>query len=351
METQERPAREPGRAVRWYRPKLTKEQLASLNRRSDLLGFAQTGGYLAVLVATGSLFVWCCFHQPWFAFPALLLHGACCSFMVNGFHELVHDSVFKTKWLNRAFLWIFSFFGWYNPVGFWASHTEHHKYTLHAPDDLEVVQPETVTLKALLRYGIANPNGLRWTIVYNWRCARGNLSGDWEKHLFTKVRPTWRPAFHRWAAALLIGHGLIAVVSIATGWWPLIFALSAHRFFGSALQQVCNATQHIGLQDAYPDFRVCCRTVYLNPVLQFLYWHMNYHTEHHMFAGVPCYRLGKLHRLIRHELAPAPSGLIESWRVISPILKRQAEDPSYRYFPAVPGLVPSTAAEAAESRG
>src|ERR671929_57470 len=58
-------------------------------------------------------------------------HGTCWHFMINGFHELIHDSVFKTRSLNRFFLWIFSFLGHYNHVHFWASHTEHHKFTLH----------------------------------------------------------------------------------------------------------------------------------------------------------------------------------------------------------------------------
>jgi fatty acid desaturase len=28
-----------------------------------------------------------------------------------------------------------------------------------------------------------------------------------------------------------------------------------------------------------------------------------------MYAAVPCYRLGKLHKLIRHDLPPSPRGL------------------------------------------
>ena len=86
--------------------------------------------------------------------------------------------------------------------------------------------------------------------------------------------------------------------------------------FGSWLQFLCNATQHVGLQDEVPDYRLCCRTFYINPVLQFLYWHMNYHTEHHMYAAVPCYRLGRLHRLIKHEMPYCTSGLWETWKQI-----------------------------------
>ncbi len=60
------------------------------------------------------------------------------------------------------------------------------------------------------------------------------------------------------------------------------------RFYGLWRHWLCNNTRHIGLQDNVPDLRLCCRTIRLNPLVQFLYFHMNYHTEHHMYASVPC---------------------------------------------------------------
>jgi fatty acid desaturase len=328
--------RKPGEAIRWYRVPIPKEDLRRLNQRSDLLGGLQTLGFLAVLAGTGTLFVWCCFHAPWFALPALLLHGACCAFLINGFHELVHDSVFRTRWLNGAFLQVFSFLGWYNHIGFWASHTEHHKFTLHPPDDLEVVQPEQVTWRRLLPMLLFDARGFYHTVLAMVRTARGQLQGEWERHLFEKLKPDMRPAFHRWAKIVLVGHVVVVAVSVATGWWPVAVAVATCRFWFPALQFLTNATQHIGLQDRYPDYRVCCRTIQLNPLLRFLYWHMNFHTEHHMYPGVPCYNLGKLHRLVRHELPPTTRGLVRTWLQIRPILQRQAEDPSYRWIPDLP---------------
>ncbi len=55
--------------------------------------------------------------------------------MINGFHELSHGTVFRSKWLNELFLRVFSFLGWYSFAHFGASHTRHHAYTLHPPDD------------------------------------------------------------------------------------------------------------------------------------------------------------------------------------------------------------------------
>jgi fatty acid desaturase len=332
----EKPRREAGQPVRWYRPRLEKGALAKLNQRSDLLGSAQTLGFLGLLAATGTLFVALAMRLSWWAVPALFLHGGCCAFLVNGFHELVHDSVFKTRRLNTLFLYVFSFLGWYNHVGFWASHTEHHKFTLHPPDDLEVVLPQQVDFRHLARWGIVDLKGIYWTIVGTWRTARGELSGDWSTYLFTQVKPEMRKALHGWARILLVGHALVAVAALATGYWPVLIAVSFGRFFGAGFQFLVNSTQHIGLVDQYPDFRVCCRTFTANPLLRFLYWHMNYHTEHHMFAGVPCYNLGKLHRMIRHEMPPAPHGLFQTWMEIRQILQRQAKDPNYQHMPPIP---------------
>lgn len=78
--------------------------------------------------------------------------------------------------------------------------------------------------------------------------------------------------------------------------------------------------------------------MYLHPFVEFLYWHMNFHTEHHLYAAVPCYNLGRLHEAIKHDLPPTPNGLAKTWRRIIEIQCRQLEQPDYRYNPALPGV-------------
>jgi fatty acid desaturase len=312
---------------------LDKSVLAELNTKNDLKATLQTVGYLLTLLGTGTFFVILALRYSWLAIPALLLHGACCAFLINAFHELVHDSVFKSKRINRFFLRIFSFLGWYNHVSFWASHSEHHRFTLHPPDDLEVVLPQQVNLKTVLKFGIVDLNGLTRVIPGTFKSATGHLNGEWETYLFTKRKPEMRQAMHRWSMFVLIGHTAIAAISIPLGFWPVCVAASFGRFFGSGLQFLCNATQHIGLTDEVEDFRLCCRTFYLNPLLRFLYWNMNYHTEHHMFAGVPCYNLQRLHEAIRAEMPVCTNGLIATWRQIDWILKKQVQDPDFKFLP------------------
>jgi len=324
--------------VKWYRTRVDPADLRELSQRSDLLGFAQTLGFLAVLAGSAALCTWFFFYGPWYVTALLVVvNGHLWQFTVNGFHELVHLSVFRTRWLNTFFLRVISFLGWHNHHGFWASHTEHHKYTLHPPDDLEVVQPENVDLKHGWRL-LVNER-YPWDTVHGTLVtARGryDLKDRWLQSLFPESDSDRRRQHMNWARVLLVGHGVLLVAALAAGWWifPLVFTFP--KMFGSWLHMLCNKAQHIGLKDNVTDFRVCCRTIYLNPVLQFLYWHMNYHTEHHMYAAVPCYKLGRLHRLIKHDLPHCPRGLVATWTGIADILRRQKQDPDYRYVPQLP---------------
>ena len=92
---------------------------------------------------------------------------------------------------------------------------------------------------------------------------------------------------------------------------------------------------HCGVRSNVSDFRKCVRTSTLDPISEFLYWHMNWHLEHHMYAGVPCYNLKKLHRLVAHDM-PKPRTLVGAWREMKDTWERQQIDPNYELDTPVP---------------
>ncbi len=329
---------EGGRHIKWYRTPIDREVLALLNSKSDANGFAQAFGHLFVLGLTGGAVLVSAVIWPWWVTLLLLfLHGTAGSFMINAVHELVHKSVFRTQRLNEFFVRIFSFLGWINFEHFFASHMRHHQYTLHPPDDLEVVLPIRLMVRQFFLEGLLNLHGGYKVVMNTVRLARGKFEGEWESRLFLRDDPdAGRPVVRR-ARMLLAGHAAITVISLVLGWWLVPVLTSLLPFYGSWLFFLCNNTQHIGLQDNVPDFRLCCRTFTVNPVVRFLYWHMNYHTEHHMYAAVPCYNLGALHRAIAHELPPCPRGLRATWKEIAAILEIQNANPAYQYVAPLPG--------------
>ncbi len=326
-----------GQAISWYRTKIDPKLLQSLHKRSDAKALAQTLGYVGTIALTAGLSLWS-FHSgwPWYLTVAFVfLHGMVCAFMINGVHELCHNTVFKTQWMNSFFVRLLSFLGWINFPFFETSHLRHHRYTLHQPDDLEVTLPYPWSWANFWKYGFVNVVFPYYSLKETIRIARGRLVSQWELKLFPESQPEKRKAPVNWARTMLIGHGIIFVVSIYFGWWLVPVLVSLNQFYGGWLFMLCNNTQHIGLTDKVPDFRLCCRTIKLNPVVQFLYWHMNYHTEHHMYAAVPCYNLGKLHRAVKHDM-PETKGLIATWQEINAILRKQEADPGYQYAPACP---------------
>ena len=325
------------RKIAWYRSPVGREALAELNQRSDIKGLLQALGHLGILAVTGGAAWYAVGRLPWYAVLLILLaHGTCYAFLLNGFHELCHKTVFKSRGLNTFFLYLFSFLGWYNPVLFWASHQEHHKWTLHPPEDLEVVLPIKLTLKSFLMSALVNPWDLYHRLKGYIRLSMGRLEGEWENHLFPESQVKYRQALFNWARFHLIGQAVLVAVSLALGWWMLPVIVTLAPFYGGWLLYLCNNTQHVGLMDNTPDYRLCVRTIYLNPFVRFLYWHMNYHTEHHMYAAVPCYNLKKLHEEIREDLPPCPNGLVATWKQVIEILNRQKVEPGYQYRAALP---------------
>ncbi len=333
--------------VDWYRTPIPADVFKRLHQRSDWRGLLQTGGYLAVYATTATLaFLSWRNHLPWYVTVLLVfLHGTVASFLTNGMHELGHGTVFKTKALNEIFCRILSFLGWLHPDVFSASHQRHHRYTLHPPDDQEVVLPTKLMVKHFLEQAVFNPRGFKWTFLYTLRLACGRFTGTWELICYPPEQPELRRIPILWARVVLLGHVAIAAVSLYYGLWIIPVLVSLTPAYGGWLFFLCNNTQHIGLQDKVPDFRLCCRTVILHPVVAFLFFEMNYHMEHHMFAAVPCYNLKALHQAIRHDVPPPPVGLVASWRHITSVLRRQAKEPAYQYVAELPatagGLKPA----------
>lgn len=107
---------------------------------------------------------------------------------------------------------------------------------------------------------------------------------------------------------------------------PIIFTL--FNFTANWLAYLLGLPQHSGLQENVADFRKSMRSITLNPVFKFLYWHMNWHTEHHIYAGVPCYNLKKLHQAVKDDM-PEPRSLVGAWREMLETWERQMIDPTY----------------------
>ena len=269
-------------------------------------------------------------------------------------HELGHGTFFRTKRLNKFFLYLFSLLSWWDPFDYASSHTYHHR--LHGVSRGGLGESIAARTQPLDRLFCSKCFTVNLFTRRGRRFGKGGLiSTVWVTCLgaLGKVGPTdapiseWlvalhsdQPAEHRksiiWSRILLLFHGSIFVVSIAAGQWVL--PACPHVFFpfiGNWGAHIVALPQHCGLRDNVPDFRKNTRSMILNPLAEFLYWRMNWHAEHHMYAGVPCYNLKKLSREIADDM-PKPRTLVGAWREMWKIWRRQQNDPDYQFDTPLP---------------
>ena len=319
--------------IKWYRIPVEKEKLAELNRRSDLRGFLQCGSLLLLGALTGSGCYAAYQTGSWlWILSAFFVHGTLISFFgpPAAIHELSHGTPFKTKFWNELFIRIFGFLSWTNFVFFRTSHPQHHQLTLHKGRDLEIVLPMRFRPVDALYSLTFNPFWIIQQLKTHLRHSLGKIEGEWESRIFPEADAGNRRALINWARVLVIGHLALAILFIATGQWILI-PIIQFPFYCSWLAILCGFPQHAGLKSDIDDFRYLCRTMLLSPIPRYLYWNMNYHTEHHMYPAVPFWKLPELHRLLQHDLPVPNKGILSAWKEILLVQKRQKTEPDYAF--------------------
>jgi fatty acid desaturase len=335
--------------ISWYRCPIERAKLKELTGRSDLQGAFQAVGHLALVAITGVLSYTFFNRGIWVGFAlALFAHGTIYSFFAgNATHELAHGTVFKTKWLNGLFLRIMSIISWFNFHDYKMSHTYHHLYTLHPRGDREVRLPVSPTLHVLLllqlfTLNIVGGRNEPWSypLVKNLGgivklALTGKFNKEWLEAVYADQVQARRRSIN-WARIMLLFHVALVAFSIIFKLWLLPVLVTLAPFIANWLRYFVGAPMHTGLKDNVADFRLCVRSITLDPISHFLYWRMNWHLEHHMFAAVPCYNLRRLHRTVASDM-PQPRTLLGAWREMRRTWKRQQEDPGYQYDTPLPG--------------
>ena len=333
--------------VKWYRCPIEQSTLYDLMRARDLQGWFQTLGHLLVFGGTGALSYYFFDRELWVGFAlALFAHGTVASHFHYGCHELEHGTVFRTKWLNAFFLRVYSVLAWWNFHEHAISHTYHHIYTLHPRADKEVTLPANPSLRPhylLQLFGLNLFGGFatRGVVTWLWGTVKTSFGAygvfstpGWLEALYEN-RPDVRKRAVNWARFLLLFHVGFAILAIALGYWIVAVLLSIAPFIANWLAYFVGVPMHCGLRDDVPDFRLCARSITLDPISEFLYWHMNWHLEHHMFAAIPCYNLKRLHHAVARDMPP-PRTLFGSWREMRQAWDKQKQDQAYQFDTPLP---------------
>lgn len=315
----------------WYQTPIDRGELKQFLQRKDQPALRDTTLWLGLLACSGALvvFTW----GSWWVILPLFVYGTLYGSAADSrWHECGHNTAFKTKWMNQIVYHLASFMLLREPHVWRRSHTRHHIDTIIVGRDREIVAPRPPDIPALVLNLFALKHGYN-ALISIFRHAAGRISDEERTFIpqydFPKifvVARIWLLIFSAIALACLYWSSILPAVLIGLP-----------TFYGAWLMLVLGITQHVGLAEDVLDYRLNTRTIYLNPVLRFLYLNMNYHLEHHMYPSVPYYNLPRLHELIKHDCPPPYHGLLETYREIIPTLKRQLRQPAFfaeRHLPA-----------------
>tara|TARA_Y100001970_G_scaffold204385_1_gene248840 strand:+ start:306 stop:1307 length:1002 start_codon:yes stop_codon:yes gene_type:complete len=322
---------------KWFRPKIDKEVLKELTKKSDLKGLLHVTVYFIFLVIAGLLayYTW----GTWWSVFWFYVYGNIYCFCNPIWHETGHKTAFNTKFLNEFFYYIASFMAYFEPTRWRYTHFIHHgnTYSTKDPYDHEIEYDNNLknTPRKLMMNIIPFGEFLFFKKSIAFEIIQHALKINTKVMLDSipeKVRPR---AILISRIYVLIWFSIIFWSLIISSWLPILYLLLPH-YYGKGLHKFVAFTQHAGLARDVKDHRLSARDMKLNSILSFLYWKMEYHCVHHMFPNIPAYNLEKLHFHIKDQLPEIKNGLIETYKDIIPALIKQKEEPNYHLNISIP---------------
>lgn len=307
----------------WYTSPVPKDVLRDLLERRDGPAIRDTLIYLGLLLATGTATWW--LWGSWWALLPMLAYGVLYASASDArWHEAGHGTAFKTDWMNEALYEVASFMVLRESVPWRWSHTRHHSDTIIVGRDPEIAVPRPPNLLEMF---------LKCFNYRAWRRYVTNVAVHAVGRV-TAVEATFIPPSEypkvfvraRVYAAIMVA---VAASCLWLGTWlPLVFVFGPN-LYGAWLMAIYGWTQHAALAENVLDHRLNCRTIHMNVVHRFLYWNMNFHTEHHMFPLVPYHQLPRLHALVRDDCPEPYPSLWAAYREIVPAILRQRREPGW----------------------
>lgn len=286
-------------------------RLKALSERSDVHGALQAASHFAAIGAAGTALHFA--YGTLWAVPAFVLYGCILNFLYAGQHELIHRTVFRTRRLND---WVRQITGLLliYPSGLdQKSHFQHHRHTKDPKRDSEAQNRVPIDFPTYAKRVL----GLQFWVVRLANLYKG-ATGRFEP-TFWYLTPEQRREVAFETRAYVAVYALVGALSIYFETWVAVSHWLAPMVLTKWTHQLHNLSEHSGLPNV-ADIARNTRTVKTNRFMRWLVWNMCFHADHHMFPGVPFYKLPELHAItgpISRWSSPATPRFIAASRAVS----------------------------------
>lgn len=268
----------------------TSAEMRSLTRRAwsppmIRLG-VQTALYAAVVALPFLIDSW------WLRVPSWIVAGIIMAGLHSILHYCCHGTFVPGNRGNRVFGVLTGTLVLMNSGLYRAFHLTHHRLTGEAGDP----EPDG-TFTRLRQYVSALPN-----IDYLVAFARMSVASLWNRYPDFVKSPRERTAIRR---DTLVMVAWIGVVSVATILWPWI-VLNVYLIpllIAGMVNFLSALPEHYYAERSGNPWSNTNSVYTKSRWFRFLYWNSNYHAEHHLFPGVPSWKLPHVSKRVRKYLA------------------------------------------------
>ena len=280
---------------------LSAQERRVLTARADAPGLARLALHLGLILALGALIV---LEAPYW--QALLLpQGLLIVFLFTTLHETIHETAFRTPWINRAVAGLCGFLILLPPAWFRYFHFAHHRHT-HDPDnDPELMSRKPETLWQYAKYLSGLPYWFGMAKVVTANAAGRNRDAFVPEKGSSRIVREARLFLAAYAALLGIS---IAVQSAALAWAWVLPALLGQPLLRAYLLAEHTRCPHVA------NMLENTRTTFTTRLVRLLAWNMPYHAEHHSYPAVPFHKLPLFHRIVAAHLRSTERGYVRFHR-------------------------------------
>lgn len=276
---------------------LSQAERDHLTAKSDFPGLPLLVLHVGAILALGVLIT---LKVPYW--PLLMLpQGILIVFLFTLLHETIHQTPFRTLWLNEAAARFASFMLALPADWFRYFHFAHHRFTQDPEKDPELAFPKPETLWQYIRHVSGLPVwwGHLKTLITN---ATGRCHDDY-------VPPKGRGKVIKEARVMIALYALIIALSFYFHSTLLLLAWILPALIGQPFLRLYLLAEH-GRCPYVANMLENSRTTLTNVIVRKLAWNMPYHSEHHSYPGVPFHRLPEFHALIEKHLREVERGYL-----------------------------------------
>ena len=215
---------------------------------------------------------------------AILMHDAA--------HGLLHPNRKVNNFLGQ---WLTGAAAGTDLQAYRTYHLTHHKFTQQPEDpDLSLSQPFPTTPASMRRKVIRDLTG---QVFFKQRYAQAKMAAQSLNPAAKEQNIFIGKAFLRFLGVQLI---LLALSLQLYGWTPFLLWFVAMATTFQLFLRIHNIAEHACTTTGSEDPFTHARTTHANWLERATvapYW-VNFHSEHHLFMGVPCYHLPRAHALL-----------------------------------------------------